>query len=262
MISVVCVYNNEEIFRDYLLKSLKNQNVEFELIGIDNTSNEFKSAAAALNYGGKKARNKYIMFAHQDVSFLPNSWLEDAERFLDSISDLGIAGVAGMSEIGSTNPERGRNIIKHGEPPEVWPWGNRIQNPEPVQTLDECLVIVPKSTFDVLQFDEKTCEGWHLYAVDYCLSAKERGFGVYVLPMEIYHLSTGAANLKKFKWISGQLPDDYYKILKKVLEKHANTSKVIYTTCGDWNTAYPVVLQRCSFLTRVFTHLHNLLKFK
>ncbi|WP_054865026.1 glycosyltransferase [Methanosarcina barkeri] len=155
MISVVCVYNNEKIFNNFLLKSLKNQNAKFELIGIDNTSNEFKSAAEALNYGGEKAANKYIMFAHQDVSFLTDSWLKNTEKLLDSISNLGIAGVAGMSESGRSNPERGRNIITHGRPPKAWPWGNRIQKPVPVQTLDECLVIIPKHTFDVLKFDEK-----------------------------------------------------------------------------------------------------------
>lgn len=260
MISVVCVYNNKQIFNDFLLKSLMNQTAEYELIGIDNASNEFKSAAEALNYGGKKAKNKYIMFAHQDVSFLPDSWLEDAEKYLDSIGIFGIAGVAGMSETGNSNQERGRNIIKHGEPPEAWPWGNRIQSLEPVQTLDECLVIVPRSTFDILKFDEKTCDGWHLYAVDYCLSAKERGFGVYVFPMEIYHLSKGASNKKKFKCIYGPLPDEYYETLDKVVKKHFNTYKIIYTTCGEWNTAYPVSLQRCSFLTKVLIHLHKVLK--
>ncbi|MBT9147284.1 MAG: hypothetical protein DDT32_01038 [Syntrophomonadaceae bacterium] len=45
MISVVCVYNNEDILNDWLLKSLKHQTVEFELITIDNTRNTFKSAA-------------------------------------------------------------------------------------------------------------------------------------------------------------------------------------------------------------------------
>ena len=120
MISVVCVYNNKKIFNNFLLKSLNNQTADFELIGIDNTSNKFKSAAEALNYGGKKATNKYIMFAHQDVSVLQKTWLKDIEKLLDSISNLGIAGVAGMSESGSSNPERGRNKITHGMPSEVW----------------------------------------------------------------------------------------------------------------------------------------------
>jgi GT2 family glycosyltransferase len=257
MISVVCVYNNKEIFSEFLLKSLNNQTAEFELIGIDNTSNEFKSAAEALNYGGERARNKYVMFAHQDVSFLPDSWLEDTEIFLDSVSNLGIAGVVGMSESGSSNQERGRNIITHGTPSQVWPWGNRIQKPEPVQTLDECLVIIPKSTFDVLKFDENTCDGWHLYAVDYCLSAKKRGLEVYVLPMAIHHLSS-AISKKKFKSLTGPLPDEYYVTLDKLIKKHSDLFKRIYTTCGDWSTSFPAGFQRSSCMQRFIVYLEKL----
>lgn len=257
MISVVCVYNDEKIFNNFLLKSLKNQNAKFELIGVDNTSNKFKSAAEALNYGGKKATNKYIMFAHQDVSFLPDSWLKDTERLLESISNLGIAGVAGMSESGSSNPERGRNIITHGIPPEAWPWGNRIQKPAPVQTLDECLVVIPKSTFDILKFDEKTCNGWHLYAVDYCLSAKKQGFGVYALPMGIYHRSS-AVSKKKFPSLVGPLPDEYYKTLDSLIKKYRDKFKRIYTTCGDWSTSYPSILQRSYYLQRLIMYIEKL----
>lgn len=256
MISVVCVYNNEKTFSNFLLKSLNNQTADFELIGIDNTSNKFKSAAEALNYGGKKATNKYIMFAHQDVNFLQKTWLKDIEKLLDSINNLGIAGVAGMSESGSSNPERGRNVITHGTPPEVWSWSNRIQKPEQVQTLDECLVIVPKSTFDVLEFDEKTCNGWHLYAVDYCLSAKERGFGVYVLPMDLHHLSSAVSKKRFQSWV-GPLPDEYYVTLDCLIKKHRDKFKRIYTTCGDWSTSYPSIIQRSDRIQRLIARLEK-----
>lgn len=257
MISVVCIYNNEKIFNDFLLKSLNCQTSNFELIGIDNTSNKFKSAAEALNYGGRKAKNKYIMFAHQDIRFLSDSWLEDTERFLKSITNLGIAGVAGMSESGNSNHERGRNIITHGDPSEIWSWGNRIQNPEIVQTLDECLVIVPTSIFSVLEFDEETCNGWHLYAVDYCLTAKEMGFGVYALPMEIYHLSKGVKK-KKLQSITGPFPNDYYVTLDKLIKKHRAKFKRIYTTCGDWSTLFPAVFQRNYRMQRFIDCLEKL----
>ena len=77
MISVVCVYNNEKILRDYLLKSLEGQRSEFELIKIDNTQSTYRLAAEALNYGGKKARGTYIMFVHQDVDLSSHSWLKN-----------------------------------------------------------------------------------------------------------------------------------------------------------------------------------------
>jgi len=243
MISIVCVYNDESVIENYLFKGLRGQTVEFELIKIDNTKNKFKSAAEALNYGGKKAKGNYLMFVHQDVDLSSNSWLEDAEEILNSIHNLGIAGVAGMSEEGETQKDRGRNIIKHGN--RMWGLANPIQKPEPVQTLDECLVIIPRSVFNVLRFDEKTCDDWHLYAVDYSLSVKKLGFGVYAIPMFIYHKSTGAVPIIWHRTIlSSSLPDSYYRTLRKTIKKHKNHVKELYTTCGCWRTSYPLILQR------------------
>lgn len=88
MISIVCVYNDEKILNDFLLKSLKAQTVEYELIKIDNTQNRFKSAAEALNYGGKKAKGEYIMLVHQDVDLSSDTWLKNEENgFLVSPGD-------------------------------------------------------------------------------------------------------------------------------------------------------------------------------
>lgn len=44
-----------------------------------------------------------------------------------------------------------------------------------------------------MQFDEAVCDGWHLYAVDYCLSVAELGFGIYAIPKSVHHLSKGFA---------------------------------------------------------------------
>lgn len=232
MISIVCVCNDGGVLQDYLLKSLRVQTVKFELIKIDNTRNTFKSAAEALNYGGKKAKGKYIMFVHQDVDLFSHSWLEDAEKILDSISDLGIAGVAGVSEEGRTHKDRKRNIIKHGYPPEDLV-ATPIRKPEKVQTLDECLIIIPKSVFDSLEFDERTCNDWHLYAADYCLSIKKSGYCAYAIPMFIYHRSAGDS-----------MSPAYYRTLNKLLRKYKNEVKCIYKPGKTWSTSYPLILQR------------------
>jgi GT2 family glycosyltransferase len=238
MISIVTVYNNERILKDYLLKSLKHQTVKFDLIKIDNTTGKFKSAANALNYGGKKANGAYIMFVHQDVDLSSHSWLEDAEELLGFMSDLGIAGVAGMSERNYPDySQRMRSIIKHGS---MTRWGNKIENPEPVQTLDECLIIIPQKVFKKLEFDEKTCNDWHLYATDYCLSVRELGFAAYVIPMYIYHQSTGNATSPA-----------YYQSLKKVLAKHQNHAKRIYKPNNAWTTSIPLILQRMILSAKV-----------
>jgi len=251
MISVVCVYNNQDILNNWLLESLKKQTIKFELVTLDNTRNRFKSAAEALNYGGNQAKSKYIMFVHQDVDLSSSTWLEDVEKMLDSILGLGVAGVAGASEEEHPVEGRCRTIIRHGVPPRpvVTTPSNILKNPEKVQTLDECLVIVPRSVFNVLTFDEEVCDNWHLCAVDYCLSARKLGFDSYAIPMFIYHRSTGElTDLFQIILCLGQYPKGYYQTLKKLLKKHKNQVKQIHTTTGSWTTSHSLVWQRMARL--------------
>jgi GT2 family glycosyltransferase len=255
MISVICVYNNERIFQSCLLKSLSEQETDCEIIEINNTKNQFKSAAEALNWGGAKAGGDYLMFVHQDVDLCSGSWLDNLEALLDSLPDLGIAGVAGVRERGATLKERFRNIqnqkplgryrnrITHG--PKRQQWGAPILQSESVQTLDECLVIIPKSVFSVMKFDEATCSDWHLYSVDYCLSAKIRGFGVYVIPKYIHHQSIGVEKSKLQAITSfGVYSEEYYRTLRRILKKYKNQFEWIHTSTGSWNVDSPFTLQR------------------
>jgi hypothetical protein len=234
MIDIVCVYNNTQVLEKYLLKGLQNQTTEYNLILINNTKAEFNSAAKAINRGGWQAKSKYIMFIHQDVDLSSESWLEDAEKILDSLPNLGIAGVAGK------NDKKGViSNIKHGNPP-VSAGAIQLTTSTKVQTLDECLVIIPKDVFNFIQFDEAVCNDWHLYAVDYCLSIKQLEFIVYVLPIPIYHRSPGYS-----------FSESYYVSLENVLRKHKNHNKMIFTTMGNWSTRSPIYTQK-PYLARFF----------
>jgi len=247
MITIVCVYNDRQFLEEYLMSSLKKQAGRYQLILVDNTQGRFSSAAEALNYGARQADTKYIMFVHSDIELCSNTWLIDAENILESMGSFGVAGVAGMSEIGRDNRERGRNIITHLENKREWEWGNRITRPEIVQTIDGCLIITPKTVYDQINFDEKVCDDWHLYDVDYCLSCKELGYEVYAIPLSVYHRSKGGYfKQKKGDVIKslGQLPVEYYKTLSKVMKKHRHNYKMVYTTCGDYSTSSPVIWQR------------------
>ena len=72
-------------------------------------------------------------------------------------------------------------------------------------TVDECCFGMTREVFDSLRFNEKVCNGWHLYAVEMCLRAKERvkfGEGGGVCNPGIRHFSGGNVDLsymKKFK---------------------------------------------------------------
>ena len=221
MISVICTYNDRKILEDNLLKILNKQSADFELILLDDTNERFSSCADALNYGAKKAKGDYLMFAHQDVDLLTDTWLDNVEKILCSLDNLGVAGLAGFANI-EGKPVMVSNI-KDGNPPE--PAGIPLKTSAKVQTVDECLFFIPRSVFSELQFDSVTCSNWHLYAVDYCLTIQKRGLSVYVINPEVYHASR-----------SSSFSEDYYSTLKKVIKKHRINFDKIYTTCGVWNT--------------------------
>jgi len=228
MISVICVCNDKDIFNKCLMKSLNAQTYNYELILVDNTQQIFKSAAKALNYAARDAKGKYLMFTHQDVYLASETFLEDLENILPKLNDLGIAGFAGVS-----NKIKGViSNMEHGTPPEL-AGKNKIEEPVPVQTLDEFLFIIPRTVFKHLKFDEKCCDNWHLYAVDYCLSLNEYGLNVYVLPFKTYHLSPGYS-----------MDKNYDITLKRLLKKHKQNYDWIYTSLGNYNTFYPLSLQK------------------
>lgn len=228
MISVICVCNNKDILDDCLLKSLETQTAKYEFILINNLNNEFKSAAEALNHGSKKAKGKYLVFAHQDIYFEPN-FLENAEEILSSISKLGIAGLAGSGNF--KDPTAVLSNIIQGDQPSKLP-DSKYKNIKKVQTVDECVLFIQKSFFSELEFDEKVCDNWHLYGVDYSLEVIKRNLNVYILPLTAYHLSFG------------HVSKGYDNTLSKLIKKHKNTYKLIYTTVGTFNTHLPFKIQK------------------
>jgi GT2 family glycosyltransferase len=226
MISVVCVYNHKDILNECLIKSLEFQNFDYELILVDNSELKFKSASEALNNAVRNAKGKYIIFAHQDVYLKSEDSLKNTVKLLNSLKNLGVAGVAGKK----INKKDIISNITAGGPPEKV--GISFETPLKVQTVDECLFIIPKSMFNINCFDEKVCDGWHFYAVDYCLSVMEMGFNIYLIPLELYHKSIGYS-----------FTTEYYSILKKLIKKHGKYYNTINTTTENWNTRLPLFLQ-------------------
>lgn len=63
MLTIVCLFNNREIFEKCLLASLKNQQSDYEGIFVDNTQNTYNCAAKAFNDVVKKQECiLYIIF--------------------------------------------------------------------------------------------------------------------------------------------------------------------------------------------------------
>jgi len=233
MMSVICVYNDRDILEGALLRSLRDQSAEHEFIGVDNTDGKYSSASSALNDGARRAGGDYLVFSHQDIVMGGHDFLSKAAALMASLTDVGIAGVAGRRD--STGVFTN---ITHGDPP-THAGHIRIDRPEIVQTVDECLFIIPRSVFQRLQFDERTCDDWHLYAVDFALSASRLGLRAYVLPLEAHHLSSGQSMSKK-----------YYRTLSRVARKHSDAYPWIHTSLGSWRTRIPIWLQLMSIRTK------------
>ncbi|MHA1727880.1 MAG: glycosyltransferase [Promethearchaeota archaeon] len=240
MISVVCVYNNEKILRKFLLKSLEKQSTDFEPILLDNRKGEFKSMAQALNYGGLKSKGDYILFANQRIWLDSKSWLEDAEIILNSLSDLGIVGISGESEqIGA-----GGNRSKWALTNFFFDPKGFVQKPEEVQTLNECLLIVPRTIFNKYKFDSKNFDGNYLYGADYCLSLKCFGLKAYVIPLPTnFYLNPEIKNSKFF--------EDLQKYQQRLYSKHKNNFSHIYTWIGKVS---PISMWKRSF-NRLISHI-------
>jgi hypothetical protein len=83
MISVISVVNNDLTATDYLFRGLRQQNVKYELIIIDNKKSAFTSASKAYNSVIKKVSGDYLMFIHQDVYLPSRNWLRETpfQRF-------------------------------------------------------------------------------------------------------------------------------------------------------------------------------------
>ncbi len=217
-ISVICAYNNREKLDRYLISSLNSQDSPFELLAIDNTLGRYPSAAEILNETARKARYGHLMFVHQDVMLLSDTWLTDAQRSLRHLRNPGAAGVAGISWRGLAAS------VLHGNPP-FRAVLKKLRKPVPVQTLDGCLMIVPTEVFQKIAFAESAVSGWYLYTANYCLDLIRAGYLIYVLPYPIYHESTGPSD-----------QNVYEKARQNLIERHRDHIQVIYTTVGTWKT--------------------------
>lgn len=98
MISVICVWNNEEQYQNILVHSPSIQDCDYELISIDNRNHTFTSCAAALNWGADYSTGEILVFTHQDISFEKKSSLKEFSQFIKAHPDI-IIGSFGAKQI-------------------------------------------------------------------------------------------------------------------------------------------------------------------
>ena len=237
MISVVCVYNNDDILNDVLLPSLRAQTADYQEILVDNRAGRYPSAASALNAGCVEARGDYVMFVHQDVWLGSPGWLVRVEAMLDGLgADFGAAGVAGISTEGRHWIERIRySILNVADSFSRTVDCPQVEAPEEVQTLDECLLLISTELFRRFHVDEQTFDAWDCYGADLCLTLKREGLKNYVLPSETSHCCR-RAYLRPWQFAGLR------KYHKRLYRKHKRHLGRIYTWMG--NISAPALILR------------------
>jgi hypothetical protein len=231
LFTVVCVSHRPDVRERWLLPSLRAQPADlYELRVVDSRADPVASCAAGLNQGAAGARGKYLMFVHHDVAWDSPTFLADLAAQLDRVPDLGIAGVVGATARDRWPNRQFVNAVLAGEPPGELV-GEPLAETRAAQTVDELMLIVPAEQFRADPFDAATCDDWHLYGVDYSLSAAARGLAVVVLPFVVRHQSPGDVNR------------GYYRTLDKVRRKHRGRVRRICTTIDTWNTGGPDGIQ-------------------
>jgi hypothetical protein len=139
----------------------------------------FVSAAKAYNDAIDRAVNDLIVFVHRDV-ILPDSWPSQLQRALEYLRakdpEWGVLGCYGKARDGRGTGYiycPGRGVI-----------GRPSSQPAPVQTLDEIVLVMRKSSG--LRFDDRLPH-FHLYGADICLRAAKAGMKSYAISAFCIH---------------------------------------------------------------------------
>jgi len=141
----------------------------------------YLSAAKAYNDAIDASSSELMIFLHQDV-YLPSGWLSRLKTCIDSLDrkdpKWGIAGCWGVTQEGKG--------FGHLYTTGLGVLGSAFDNPKPVQTLDEVVLIMRRSSG--LRFDEGL-PNFHFYGAHLCMAAAARGRRSYAISAFCIHNS-------------------------------------------------------------------------
>ena len=208
-ITFVAAVNNKSVFESNFLASPCFSGPHSHQILV---REGFPSASKAYNDAIDRSTNDLMVFAHQDMIF-PEFWLLDLQHALDSLQKTDPEwGVLGC--YGETLYDNGRGYIYSGG---LGIMGKPLDRPAPVQTLDEIVLILRKSSG--LRFDGDLPH-FHFYGADICMAAAARGLKSYAISAFCIHNTQ--QNLI--------LPKEFYESYRHVKQRW-RSSLPIRTTC-------------------------------
>jgi len=177
-VTFVTAVNNRAILEANLLASPGlRENHAHELL----IQEGYPSAAKAYNPAIARSANDLMVFLHQDI-YLPAGWMERLHSWISQLDRQdpawGVAGCWGTTQGGAG--------FGHVYSPGVGVLGTCFDDPQPVQALDEIVLIMRRSRG--LRFDQGL-EHFHFYGADLCLTAHSRGLRSYAISAFCVHNS-------------------------------------------------------------------------
>jgi len=221
MISIIICSRNSDIPLQLKENIRETIGIEYEIITIDNSKNEF-AISSAYNAGIAKSKFPFLCFIHDDVLFKTKNWGEKIVKQLND-SNTGLIGVAGgkvMTKVPASWSVEGRylNIIQkypqkkaeHLKEP-----NNFTGIKQQVILLDGFFLAARKDFFsEKIRFDESLI-GYHGYDYDISMQSVNAGYHNWVIyDVLLEHFSSGNKNMF------------YLKNLMQVHRKWENTLPV------------------------------------
>lgn len=215
MISIIVCSRNRSISDDFAKNIGDTINVDYEIVHIDNSKNQF-SICSAYNEGFSRSRFPYVCFVHEDVCFRSKNWGEKiiAHLQMPNVGLLGLAGRDYLTRVPASWSAKmeGMNIVqsdktgKKETKTKYAPIGYDKPRREVVM-LDGVLLCMRRELMKSIKFDENL-DGFHGYDFDISIQSVLTGKINYVMyDILVEHFSRGT-------------PDaDYYRSLIKVFKK-------------------------------------------
>lgn len=168
--------------------------VPHEIVGI----HDGRSMAEALNRGGERARGDWLVFCHDDITFVARDFAARLKACLERHDLVGVAGTTRMA--GPSITWAGAPHV-HGWITHVRPDGSLRPSIAGARTgviagaegLDGVFLAMRRTTFERIRFDPHTFDGWHGYDLDFSLRAARAGLSCAIATdLTLTHASYGS----------------------------------------------------------------------
>ena len=172
----------------------------------------------AINQGIKASRYDYIMVIHNDVIILEEGWLTKIMSAMDKDPRIGIAGLAGRTEIYKTGCVNEASLKHNLQNEDLNP--PMSEDLARVAVVDGLCFVIRRALIEKVGALDETYGYMHFYDLDMSLQSIQAGFTNAVVKIEAMHVGNGGIT-RKLREYKDIVDDDYglWKRNRKIFER-------------------------------------------